>query len=303
MSKQHVRYAGIALLGILSWTPIVYAEEVVSVSDAAPVTEEEAGLEHGKINTPDASPVDPGHFEVESAYSYTHSKRFWNNNGDVHTRGLAREQSLSLSATAGVIENFDVAVSGNYVWLKDKENDFDENDAEFGPESGHNFGDLDLSGRYRFFESKEQSLEFAYIAGLTIPTGSSSSREEIGTSQEFWSFNQTLVASKDWGKWTANADIGYALPFGDKRENARGTFNADVAIGYQVLPWLQPEVELNYGHDFLTDEEDSDVLAVTAGLVMPITDRLRVNLGMQQGVWGQNTDKATTLYAAVKLAF
>lgn len=59
MSKQHVRYAGIALLGILSWTPIVYAEEVISVSDAAPVTEEEAGLEHGKINTPDASPVDP----------------------------------------------------------------------------------------------------------------------------------------------------------------------------------------------------------------------------------------------------
>ncbi len=303
MSKQHVRYAGIALLGILSWTPIVYAEEVVSVSDAAPVTEEEAGLEHGKINTPDASPVDPGHFEVESAYSYTHSKHFWNNNGDVHTRGLAREQSSSLSATAGVIENFDVAVSGNYVWLKDKENDFDANDAVLGPESGHNFGDLDLSGRYRFFESKEHSLEFAYIAGLTIPTGSSSSRKEIGTSQEFWSFNQTLVASKDWGKWTANADIGYALPLGDKRENARGTFNADVAVGYQVLPWLQPEVELNYGHDFLTDEEDSDVLAVTAGLVMPITDRLRVNLGMQQGVWGQNADKATSLCAAVKLAF
>lgn len=154
MSKQHVRYAGIALLGILSWTPIVYAEEVISVSDAAPVTEEEAGLEHGKINTPDASPVDPGHFEVESAYSYTHSKRFWNNNGDVHTRGLAREQSLSLSVAAGVIENFDVAVSGNYVWLKDKENDFDENDAVLGPESGHNFGDLDLSGRYRFLKAK-----------------------------------------------------------------------------------------------------------------------------------------------------
>jgi hypothetical protein len=303
MSKKHVKYAGIALLGILSWTSMVHGAEAVAVGDAVPVAEEEVGLEHGKINTPDASPVDPRHFEIESAYSFTHSKSSWNSNGDAETRGLAREQSMSLSVAAGVVENFDVAVSGNYAWLKDKENDFDENDALLGPASGHNFGDLDLSGRYRFFESKELGLEFAYIAGFTIPTGSSSSRREIGTSQEFWSFNQTLVASKDWGKLTANADIGYALPMGDKRENARGTFNADVAVGYQVLPWLQPEIELNYGHDFLTDEEDSDLLAITAGLVMPITDRLRINLGMQQGVWGQNTDKATTLCAAVKLAF
>ena len=209
---------------------------------------------------------------------------------------------VSLAVAAGVIDNFDVAVSGNYVWLKDKENDFDETDAQFGPDRGNGFGDLELSGRYRFFASKEQGLEFAYIAGFTIPTGNRSSREDIGTSQEFWSLNQTLVAGKDWGKLTANADIGFALPLGDKRENARGTFNADVAVGYQVLPWLQPEVELNYGHDFITDEEDSDLLAITAGLVMPITDKLRVNMGMQQGVWGHNADKATSLCAAVKLA-
>jgi hypothetical protein len=299
MSKKHVRYAGIALLGILTWTPRVHAEEAVSVSDAVSVAEEEAGLEHGKINTPDASPVDPGHFEIETSYAYAHSKRFFDNNSNAHARGLAREQAAGLSVTVGVIENIDVAVGGSYVWL----NDFDTNDAELGPEKGHSFGDLDISGRYRFFESKEHSLELAYIGGFSIPTGSSSNSEEIGTSQEFWSFNQTLVASKDWGKWTANADVGYALPLGDKRGDERGTFNADVAVGYQVLSWLQPEIELNYGRNFHAVEDDPQVLAITAGFVMPITDRLRVNLGMQQGVGGQNTDKATSLYAAVKLAF
>lgn len=185
----------------------------------------------------------------------------------------------------------------------DKDNDFDSDGAELGPQSGHDFSDLELSARYRFFESKEQSLALAYIGGLTLATGSDSSREEIGTSQEFSSFNQALVVNKDWGKWTGNTDVGYALPFGDKRGNARGTFNADVAVGYQVLPWLQPELELNYSHDFLSDKESSEVLAVTAGLVMPINDRLRVNLGAQQGVWGRNNDKETTLTVACKLAF
>jgi len=299
MLRNYMTCSGIVFLGLLVVLPTARAAEAVSVS----AIEEESGVEHGKINTPDASPVDPGHFEIESSYGYTHSKRYWDNDGDTHARGLAREQSVGLSLTVGVIENLDVAVGGNYAWLKDNDNDFDPDDAAFGPASGHDFGDLELSGRYRFIENKENSFELAYIGGFTLPTGSSSDRDEIGTSQEFWSFNQTLVASKDWGKWTANADIGYALPLGNKRENARGTFNADVAVGYQWLSWLQPEVELNYGHDFLTDEDDSEGLATTVGLVMPVNDQYRVNLGVQQGLWGRNSDKATTLYGAVKLAF
>jgi len=303
MPEKYVKCASIALLGFFSWISVATAGEVVSVNGAAPVVEEEAGPEHGKINTADASPVDPGHFEIESSIASTHANRFWGNSGKSHARGQAQELVLGLSATVGVMADVDVAVSGSYAWLKDGENDFDPEDGVFGPKRGHDLGDLDISGRYRFFESKEQSLELAYIGGVTIPTGSSSDGEEIGTSQEFWSFNQTLVASKDWGQWTANAAVGYALPLGEKREGERGTFTADAAVGYQLLPWLQPEVELNFGHDFHTSEDDREVLAATAGLVMPFNDRIRVNVGVQQGLWGRNTDKTTCLFAALKLAF
>lgn len=262
---------------------------------------DEAGPEHGKINTPDASPVDPGHVEIESSFAHTQAKRYWDRSGNSRDRGRAREQVLRLAATVGVVENFDIAAGGCYVWLKDADNDFDPDDGVFGPDRGHDLGDIELSGRYRFFEG--HGLELAYIGGVTLPAGSSSSRDEIGTGQEFWSFNQTLATSKNWGKWTANAAVGYALPLGGKRENARGTFNADAAVGYQVLPWFQPEIELNYCHDFLATEEDSEVVAATIGLVMPINEELRVNAGVQQGLWGQNADKATTLILAVKLAF
>jgi hypothetical protein len=59
-----------------------------------------------------------------------------------------------------------------------------------------------------------------------------------------------VAASKDLGQWTASADIRYALPLGNKRDNARGTFNSEVALGYQLCPLLQPEKELNYSYDF-----------------------------------------------------
>jgi len=119
----------------------------------------------------------------------------------------------------------------------------------------------------------------------------------------YWSFNQNVVASKDWGKATTNFDVGYALPLGSRRETARGTLSVDIAGGYQMRSWLQPEVELNYGHEFVSGEGDSEVLATTIGLVMPLHERVRVNAGVQQGLWGRNADKATVLSVAVKLAF
>lgn len=289
-------------------TPIKTTMTVVcllglSLTPRIGATAEEIGIEHGKINTADASPVEPGHFEIEPSFLATRAERYWDNSGHVHGRGLNREHALSVSATAGLVDNLDVNISAGYSWLKDNENDFDGDDDLMGPFRGDDFTDVKVSGRYRFYQDDEQHLELAYIAGLTIPTGSSSDQDQIGTSQEFWSFHQTLVLTKDWGRWTLNGDLGYALPIGNKREKARGTWNGDLAVGYQVLPWLQPEVELNYSHDLVEGADDAQVLAVTAGLVMPINESLRVNVGVQQGLWGENADKATTFVAAAKFAF
>ena len=301
--KRHGLWIGGLALLILTGIPAARATEVPSAGDAVADAGEAVEMEHGKINTPDASPVDPGHVEVEAGYTTARSTRYWDNQGETWNRGLAREQATTLAVTAGVVENVDVAVGGGYVWLKDEENDYAEGDGVVGPTRGHDWGDMDISVRYRFFARDELSLELAYIAGLTLPAGSDSSANSMGTSQEYWSINQTVVASKDWDRWTANLALGYALPVGDKREQARGTFNADAALGYQALLWLQPEVEINYSYDVVSVGDDAAVVAVTAGLVMPVSDRLRINAGVQQGLWGSNADKATTLSLALKLAF
>ncbi|MDD3371439.1 MAG: transporter [Alphaproteobacteria bacterium] len=269
---------------------------------ASPVLAEEASPEHGKINTPDATPVDPGHAEAELSYGYAFADRLWDSGSDSHTRGYASERALGLSLTAGLVENVDISLSAGYSWLKDKENDYDS-DGDAGPFSGSNASDLGLSARVRFYRNEALSLDAAYIGGITIPTGSRADAGEIGTSQEYWSVDQTLAASKDWGLWTGNAALGYSLPIGEERHNARGALTADIAAGYQVRPWLQPELELNYSQNFTAHEENPESLALTAGLVMPLTERVRINAGVQQSLWGRNADMGTTLSLAVKLAF
>ena len=282
------------------WVPVV---ALAALWAGAAVAGEEAPPEHGKISTADASPVDPGRFEVESSYFYSRARRCWDDDGDSRRREPTREHCVGLSVTAGVWENLDLNVSSCYRWVRDDENDYDEDDSELGPRSGDHFGDLKFGGRYRFLKNDEHNLEMAYIAGFTAPTGSGNCRQEIGTSQEFWSLNQSLVVTKDWGCWTANAEAGYSLPFGENRDNSRGVLSGNLAAGYQVLSWLQPELELNYSREYLDRGDEPEVLAGTAGLVMPLNDRLRVNFGVQEELWGRNTDQATSFFLGIKWAF
>ena len=296
-------WRGMLALFVLTGIQAARAAEVRAAGDFAADATEAVEVEHGKINTPDASPVDPGQVEIEAGYIDARSTRYWDHHGETWTRGLARERGVTLAATVGLAGNVDVAVGGGYVWLKDEENDYAEDDDVVGPARGDDWGDVDAAVRYRFYASGELNLELAYIAGVTLPAGSDPGASEIGTSQEYWSINQTMVASKDWGRWTANLAFGYALPVGGKREQARGTFSADAALGYQMLPWLQPEIEVNYSYETVCAGDDAAVAAVTAGLVMPVNDRLRINAGVQQGLWGSNADKTTALVLAAKLAF
>ncbi len=263
----------------------------------------DVAVEHGKINTADASPVAPGAFEVEVGYSYLRSKRLFDRDADTQRRGLTREHAVDVAFATGITDNVDVGVAAGYHWVRDDDNDYDELDGEFGPRHGDHFGDLEFGARYRFLNLEPQRFEMAWIAGFTAPTGSDNCRREIGTSQEYWSLDQSLVASKDWGRLTANAEAGYSLPFGEDRDDSRGTAALNLAAGYQALDWLQPELELNYEREFVKDDYDPELIAGTAGLVMALSDTVSAKAGVQEGLWGRNTDKATTLILVVKFSF
>jgi hypothetical protein len=252
-------------------------------------------IEHAKLNTADASPVDPGHVEVEFGTSTIWARHAWDSDGDLHQRGLAREQAMGLAVTVGVVESVDVSACLDYLWLRD--------DDYGAATTNDDLGDLGIGGRYRFYTNEQYGVDAAWISGFTAPTGSRGNEVELGTSQEFWSWDNSLVIEKDWTRWTMNAEVGWSQPFGERRGDDRGTLIANLAAGYQVLAWLQPEVELNGCREFTAGGDDESSVAVTAGLVMPLNDCLRLNLGIQQGVWGENADQATSAMLAVKVGF
>jgi len=251
--------------------------------------------EQGKLNTADASPVDSGKYELEFGYGFSIAKHAWDINGKTQGRHLAREKSIGFALTYGVINDIDVSVALDYLWVRDEENIF--------PVTGDNIGDLSLSGRWRFFSLEKYSLGAAWVSGFTIPSGSDDNEIELGTSQGFWSWENVLVIDKNWGRGTVNADVGYSLPFGTDRNNARGTFIADFAAGYHIFDWLQPEFELNYSKDLMRNNSDSERLGVTAGFIIPIAESVGIKTGVQQGIWGKNCDKETSFMVSFKLTF
>ncbi|MBN1378048.1 MAG: transporter [Gammaproteobacteria bacterium] len=253
-----------------------------------------ADIEHGKVNTGDPSTVDPGHYEIEFEYDYFKANRAFDENGNSVDRGSFHERDMALVLTVGLVENWDIYFGLPVVRIEDEDSD---------PNRGSGVADAEFGGRFRFINNETSHLEIAYTAGFIAPIGSDDSEDEIGTSQQYWSLEQALILSKDWERWTMNAELGYSLPFGKHRDAADGSVSLNTAIGYQITPTIQPELELNYGRDFTANETDAKVLSVTAGLVMPVNDMLLVKAGVVKDVSGTYADKTTLYLLNIKLVF
>jgi hypothetical protein len=250
--------------------------------------------EHSKLNTQDADPLGAGALQLQFNFSYSEALRQFDSSWSKNSRGHVHEFSSEGVLTYGVTDDLDVGAGLSYSILSDKETDL---------EDGQGFSDLGIGAKWRFMEIKESGLAFAYLPALTIPTGKSETDEDLGTSQEFWSLDTRFAVVKDWrDDLSSNLDVGYEIPFGDKG-NAQGCFSANGAIGYHLLPWLQPEVELNYSHDFNQNDPDSDLVAMTLGAALPLSDLICARAGYQRALAGRNTDDTGSFIISADINF
>jgi hypothetical protein len=204
------------------------------------------------------------------------------------------EWSHRFVLTRGISDDLDLAVGSGYSWMGDDET---------APRCGHGFVDLIVSAKWRFFKNEKRRLAFAYVPTLTAPTGSASSPDRLGPSQEFWSLDTRFAVVKDWSRrFSTNFDVGYELIFGHPGDSL-GRLGANLAVGCQLLAQLQPELEFNYNRDFVRGNQDADRIAVTVGVVMPLSDPVCLRAGAQRGIAGRNVDLNTTILLSVDLNF
>jgi hypothetical protein len=256
-------------------------------AEAAPVT----GPDHGKMATDDATPAADGAIEVEAAYSPTLNQR---GSGSFERAAHGHSHAFSLAVLYGVTEHLDVKVASGFGYAMDRSD-------PAGPTRGSGATDLVLGARWRFLASAEHALDLALTTNVVAPTGLEETTDALGLTQGFWSVRNALVASKDWGRTTANAELALALPVGGGAAGLKGIACGNFALGYAVASWFEPIAEVNY--DVVRDVTTRQRLAITAGVNMSAQSGTRLLFGVQHAIWGRSVTQTTTALVAVKAAF
>lgn len=257
----------------------------------APAAAPAAGPDHGKMATEEATPVGGGAIEVEVAYGPTLTHR---GTGDFDPSGHAHAHAFTLGVFYGLTEHLDVKVASGVGYAMDR------SDA-LGPTRGSGMTDLVLGSRWRFLALAERALDLTLATTVVAPTGLEQTSTSLGLTQGYWSLRNALVASKDWGRATANAELALTVPVGGGAGELDGVSCANLAVGYALVSWFQPLVEVNY--DLARDATTQQRLALTAGVNMTAQSGTRLLFGVQQAVWGRNVAQTTTGLVAVKAAF
>ncbi|ABS28280.1 hypothetical protein [Anaeromyxobacter sp. Fw109-5] len=280
------RLRALAFAAVVLLSPAARASEL----DDGPIVPP-AGPDHGKMATEEATPVGAGAVEVETAYSPKFANRGsggFDRSADGHTH------ASSLAFFYGVNEHLDVKVGSGFA------NTVDRSDPT-GPARGAGATDLVLGTRWRFLADVERALDLTLATTVVAPTGLEEAEDALGLTQGYWSLRNALVASKDWGRKTANAELAVTVPMGGGAGDLVGGASANVAFGYAVVPWFQPIAEVNY--EAARDVTTQQRLALTAGLNMTARSGTRLLVGVQQAVWGRDVGQDTTALAAFKVAF
>ena len=244
-------------------------------------------VEPAKLACGDAIPVEPGSVEIGLAAGFIQANRAWDDQGFCDDRGgRYRQTDGAVGFVMGVVPDLDCGITSGYTRIDDHAM------AEDGPEHGHGVTDVTLAAKWRFLDAG--ALHAVVQPILNIPTGGHLPENHIPTISDHWSVGGMIIATWILAPVVVNVDAGTLRHLRKQDHQFLGEWLADLAIGWQITDWCQPEAELNYSrlHRMHEDLPDSDTWAVTTGLLFP-TRWGRFALGVQQGLAGHNADRTT----------
>jgi hypothetical protein len=281
------RFRSAAAVAALVFSMSALAAESADEGVSAPTP----GPDHGKMATEEATPVGDRAVEVEASYAPSLTHR---GSGSFERSAHGHTHAFGLGVFYGLTEHLDVKVAGGFA------NAMDRTDP-VGATRGSGATDLVVGTRWRFLAHATRALDLTLATTVVAPTGRDATDDGLGLTQGFWTLRNALVASKDWGRATANAELAFTVPVGGGAGDLLGVACFNLAFGYGVLPWFQPIAEVNY--DLARDGTTQQRLALTAGVNLTSTKGNRLLVGVQRAVWGDAVTETTTALVALKTAF
>lgn len=218
----------------------------------------------GPINTTTAMPVSKGRFFADFRTDITKFRRY----SDSQLLNFASEgrhvdstdYTLSLSAglVYGATEHLTVGFRMPYI----RQHDIREGENEDGEVllkregTSAGIGDLTLYGLYRFFENKEKDIHVAGILGLSVPTGRTNERTDLGGKFEMehqagsgsWDPMGGFAFTKNWERLSLSSNVLYIYATrGSQRTTLGDTFEYNLALSYR-LNKNQPQPDDGHSH-------------------------------------------------------
>lgn len=254
-------------------------------------------VEPAKLATADAMPLDPGAMEVALGLGWSRAASVYDQHGDAQDRGgdLTR-RGLTMGFNAGLYKDLDAGVSIGWSRIRDDAAD---------PSSGSGPTDLGLGAKWRIWQrdTGESSWATALLPSVAVPMGrGQDAGDDIPTASRFWTAGLAAACSGHIGRLALNADVGFVCACGSDEDRAgyRGNTTADVAVGYQMTATIQPELDLSWSRDRVEEGTAPRSLTLTAGAEIGLAHG-RLGLGVQRVIDGVQTDRSTTLLAALTI--
>ncbi len=252
------------------------------------------------INTETAIVVPDGNFEISLGMDYLsyNGRRLFSNNWGKTQRPKARLYNWELTLRAGIADNMDAFISTAWVDIKDRS-------YPYGDKYGRGLDDVTVGIKYALVQQNDFFL--SYQPSLTIPARQYAPETgRLGPGNNFWSFDQTVAATHAWEDFSGSMAVTQCIPFGEGRHHysttfleeqrrTRGTTAFDTGVVYTKCPIVQPLVELNYMHEWISKGNDSDVIATTVGARAQIGEIGQLMVGLQYPLAGRNCYRGRTV--------
>lgn len=257
----------------------------------------------GMINSPTATTLDKGHVEAGFTFEYVNYNQIpaltahslHEDGREVH--GFQHSELYDFSLGAGIMEDFDLFLEAPIV--SNAVNQLEDEEAVGRDERSTGFGDMRLTGKYRFWE---KGVEAALIAGIKFPTGKTAGHDrsdakfapEIQPGSGSWDGEFGLAVSRSFaGRFSAATSFQYFLRSKGAQEFDGGDifrFSAGVAAAlrpYGRHPNVNFHIELNNKWERMdheggvkTFDSGGTTVALTPGISFDFSEHVSAFWGM-----------------------
>lgn len=261
-------------------------------------------IETAKLMTDDAYPLKAGEHELALGSNTFRANRVFDEHGRSQSReGTIHSQEFVAGVSLGLCDNLDCGISSSYLWIKDHAaEEIDE------PSFGRGFTAVTLCAKYQFYSNESADWQFAgaLVPNLGVPLNDPQSGyqpQKIPTEDTVWHPGLDLVLSYAIQQFSFSGVIGATAHVGEHRNEARESWHADLAAGYQFVSWCQIVAEGHLTVDACKQpEHDCRRLSTSFGALFPL-ESLRLGLGVDLPLAGKNTDQNTTLLIQITIPF